>query len=236
MNSTLNIRAKLETFPLHRYRYGWSSVLDVRSSSVYSNLLYIHSNNQDQLHNVIQFALQCKPMHWTEQKFAKLLNKVNYSLSKHSGFGQICRWCLIWQLWMPGMGSAWWTILKSVLRFYFWLMSFVQGFIYCSFLEFVCVNYLGRWLHLIFSCICCIFCPSSNLTNLSSSTTRRWVQDPANSKKKENAILDVSDTGWLFSACLVWKHFCMFLFWIFDSQKISWLFTCYALCVSYVPL
>jgi len=36
-----------------------------------------------------------------------------------------------------------------------------MGFIYCSFLEFVCVNYLGR-----------------------------WVQDPANSKKKENAILD----------------------------------------------
>ena len=126
---------------------------------------------------------------------------------------------------MPGMGSAWWTILKSVLRFDFRLMSFVQGFIYCSFLEFVCVNYLGRWLHLIFSCICCIFCPSSNLTNLSSSTTRRWVQDPANSKKKENAILDVSDTGWLFSACLVWKHFCMFLFWIFDSLKISSLFT-----------
>jgi len=36
-----------------------------------------------------------------------------------------------------------------------------MGFIYCSFLEFVAVNYLGR-----------------------------WVQDPANSKKKENAILD----------------------------------------------
>ena len=98
-------------------------------------------------------------------------------------------------------------------------MSFVQGFIYCSFLEFVCVNYLGRWLHLIFSCICCIFCPSSNLTNLSSSTTRRWVQDPANSKKKENAILDVSDTERLFSACLVWKHFCMFLFWILIPRK-----------------
>lgn len=36
-----------------------------------------------------------------------------------------------------------------------------MGFIYCSFLEFVAVNYLGR-----------------------------WVQDPANAKKKENAILD----------------------------------------------